>query len=247
VQPQTAHRYQSSSVADFEQAREPIRVALLATLSRLLDNSAVAQIPTLSQIQGWSVEHLVNAADHWTRMADHWDTAFSEVHQQVHAVSWQGVGADAARDRVTADRAVASGTSDQLREAARIARSGAGYITAAHSRVRYAVEDAQQAKFNVHEDLSVTDKLNVRSSAQRAARRAQAQTFAADIQRRASELAELDNQVGVNITRAAEGVGADVFGNRGRIQAVNSEVCNDPDYTKGIERRLWGSAIAVPR
>jgi hypothetical protein len=92
--------------------------------------------------------------------------------------------------------------------------------------------------------LSATDKLNVRSSAQRAARRAQAETFAADIQRRAGELAELDKQVGSGIARAAEGVGSDMFGNPGHIQAVNNEVCNDPDYAKGIERRLWGSVLA---
>jgi hypothetical protein len=111
------------------------------------------------------------------------------------------------RDRVTADKAHAASKADQLREATSVARRGASDISAAKQRVMYAVEDAQNAKFNVGEDLSVTDKSNVRSKAQRAARQAQAQAFATDIRQRATQLSALDSGVATKITAAAGNVG----------------------------------------
>jgi hypothetical protein len=170
---------------------------------------------TLSQIKAWSVDHLIEAADHWTATADRWDSAFAEVHQQAYTVAWEGAGATAMRDRVTADKAHVAGKADRLREAASVARRGAGDIAAAQRRVMYAVEDAQNAKFNVSEDLSVTDKLNVRNSAERAARQAQAQAFAADIRQRATQLSALDAEVATNITAAAGNVGAPAFAQPG--------------------------------
>jgi hypothetical protein len=162
---------------------------------------------TLSQIRAWDVDHLIEAADHWTATADRWESTFAEVHQQAHTVAWEGIGATALRDRVTADKAHVTTKADRLREAASVARRGASDISAAQQRVMYAVEDAQNAKFRVGEDLSVTDKLNVRNSAQRAARQAQAQTFAADIRQRAAQLSALDAEVATNITAAAGDVG----------------------------------------
>jgi hypothetical protein len=181
---------------------------------------------TLSQIQAWNVDHLVEAADHWTATADRWESAFAEVHQQVHAVAWKGAGADAARDRATFDKAHVASKGDQLREAASVARRGAGDIAAAQRRMMYAVEDAQNAKFTVSEDLSVTDKLNVRNSAKRAARQAQAQAFAADIRQRATQLAALDAEVAANITAAAGNVGTTAF--PGRVQPVDNTIHTHP-------------------
>jgi hypothetical protein len=77
---------------------------------------------------------------------------------------------------------------------------------AARSRVRYAVEDARAAGFKVHEDLSVTDRMTGRSAAQRAARQAQAQTFAADIGQRSAQLVGLDHRVASKITAAVAGI-----------------------------------------
>jgi hypothetical protein len=202
--------------------------------------------PTLSQIQGWDVEHLTAAADHWTAIADKWESTFAEVHQQAHTVARKGAGATAMRDRVTADRAHVAGKADQLREAVSAARLGAGDISAAQRRVMYVVEDAQEAKFNVDEDLSVTNKLNVRNSAQRAARQAQAQAFAADIRSRAAELSALDNQVGANITAAAAGIGATTFARPGHMQAVdNVHKCTDDqaDVENKIESAMIGGAL----
>jgi hypothetical protein len=204
-------------------------------------------IHTLSQIQAWDVSHLTEAADRWTVTADHWDSTFAEVHQQVHVVAWEGAGADAARDRVTVDKAYVASKGDQLREAASVARRGAGDVSAAQRRVLYVVEDAQDAKFRVGEDLSVTDKLNVRSSAQRAARQAQAQAFAADIRQRAIELAALDAEVGANITAAAGNVGNIDFAtsSTGKIQATGFEAKEDPPPTPPGSSRT-GEPIKLP-
>jgi hypothetical protein len=54
--------------------------------------------------------------------------------------------------------------------------------------VRYTVQDARTAGFDVSQDLSVTDRLTGGSAAQRPARQAQAQVFAGDIRRRATQL-----------------------------------------------------------
>ena len=99
------------------------------------------------------------------------------------------------------------GLVDQLQEAAKTARIGASDLDAARSRVRYAVEDTRAAGFDVGEDLSVTDRSTGGTAAARAARQAQAQTFAADIGQRAAQLVGLDHQVAGRIASALPGVG----------------------------------------
>ena len=36
-------------------------------------------VPTLSQIEAYSTDHLVDAADHWDSLADRWDDAHWQV------------------------------------------------------------------------------------------------------------------------------------------------------------------------
>jgi hypothetical protein len=209
--------------------------------------------PTLSQIRDWDVEHLISAADHWTATADRWESTFAEMHLQAHSVAWEGAGATAMRDRVTADRAYATSKADQLRQAASVARRGAGDISATQQRVMYVAEDAQNTKFHVGENLSVTDKLNVRSAAQRAARQAQAQAFAADIRSRVAELVALDTEVAANIAAAADGIGTTAFTTPGKrndgshIQLVDDHhhKCTDDqdDVENKIESAMIGGAL----
>jgi hypothetical protein len=99
-------------------------------------------LPTLSQIQGWDTDHLTTAADHWAGTADRWENAFTNAWQEAHTVSWEGHGADALRERVTADKTTVAGHADQLRQAASIARRGAGDISAAQRKVSYAINEA---------------------------------------------------------------------------------------------------------
>src|ERR1700744_2004487 len=107
-------------------------------------------VPTLSQIEAYSTDHL-------DRLADGWEDAPWQVRNQAHVLDWQGAAADALRARTTSDYTVASGQSDQLRSTSRIARQQAGVLNQLRNSVLYAVEDAHNAGFIVEEDFSVTD------------------------------------------------------------------------------------------
>src|ERR1700721_1864715 len=102
-------------------------------------------LPTLSQIKSWDVDHLAEAAMHWSAAADRWESAFHEGWQQSHAVNWEGQAANALQERTSTDKSLVGSKADQLRQAAAIARKGAGDIDAANRRVVYAVEDGGSA------------------------------------------------------------------------------------------------------
>ena len=131
-------------------------------------------LPTLSQIHDWDVDHLIEAAEHWHSTADRWESVYGQLWQQAIGMDWHGQARDALIDRTTADRAVVTQKSDQLREASLTARKGVGDISAAQRSVLYKVDDAHQVGFVVGEDLSLTDTQRSRSAAELAARQAQA-------------------------------------------------------------------------
>ncbi|ABK68453.1 hypothetical protein [Mycobacterium avium] len=165
---------------------------------------------TLSQIEAWSTEHLIDAAAYWTQTADRWEDAFLTMRNQAQSITWHGAGGDALRQRTGADLSVVSGKADLLRQAAGIARNGASDISAAQRRVLYGVEDALNAGFTVGEDLSVTDTRST-SPAERAARQAQAEAFAADIRLRAEQLDGADTKVSGQLTAATAGLSGGGF------------------------------------
>lgn len=168
-------------------------------------------IPTRSQIEAYTTDHLVDAAEHWDGLADAWEDAHWQVRNEAHALDWQGVAGDALRARTAADYTVASDHADQLRATSRIARQQAGELERLRNRVLYAIEDAHDAGFTVGEDLSVTDTRNSRTSAELATRQAQAQAFAADIRSRAGALVEADTEAAGNLTTTSSGIGNPTF------------------------------------
>src|SRR5690349_14915349 len=93
--------------------------------------AATGIVPTLSQIEGWSTDHLDTAAVHWTDTAETWEHSFTTVHREVPNPGgsvWEGAAADAALLRTGTDRTVVVGAADSLLSAARAARSGADEI-----------------------------------------------------------------------------------------------------------------------
>jgi hypothetical protein len=168
-------------------------------------------VPTLSQIEAYTTDHLVDAADHWDGLADRWEDAHWQVRYQAHGLDWQGAAADALRARTASDYTVASGHADQLRSTSRIARQQAGELDHLRNSVLYAVEDARNAGFIVGEDLSVTDTRTSRTAAELAARQAQAQVLAADIRGRAGALVGADTIVAADLSSAAAGIGDNSF------------------------------------
>ena len=168
--------------------------------------SGLAAFPSLSALLAWPTEHLTEAAEHWEAVGGRCYGVAHQVWGDSLSVDWQGAAADRLRTVTHADMLTTSAVADQLHGAAKVARSGASDLYAARSRVRYAVEDAHAAGFNVGEDLSVTDRSSDGSPAQRAARQAGAQTYAGDIRQRAAQLVSLDQQVAGKITAAVAGI-----------------------------------------
>ncbi|GAB5014971.1 hypothetical protein [Mycobacterium avium] len=169
--------------------------------------AAVAGVPGLSALLAWPTDHLTEAATHWETVAERSYTLSHQVWRDSVSADWRGQGAEALRTVTHADLQTTSAAVDQLQAAARVARSGVSDLYAARSRVRYAVDDARAAGFEVGEDLSVTDRISGGSAAQRAARQAAAQAFAGDIRQRAAQLLALDQQIAGKITAAIAGIG----------------------------------------
>lgn len=162
---------------------------------------------TLSQIRAWGTEHLVDEASYWISTADQWEDAFLQMRNQSYAIAWEGTGGDGLRQRTGADLPTVSGKADQLRQAAGIARVGASDISAAQRRVLYAVDDAQNAGFDVGEDLSVTDTRTSGTASEKAARQGQAEAFAGDIRLSAEQLDGAEAQVAGRLTAATADLG----------------------------------------
>ncbi|WP_245843150.1 hypothetical protein [Mycolicibacterium vulneris] len=170
---------------------------------------------TLSQIRTWSTEHLTNAASYWTQTADRWEDTFLTMRNQSHSITWHGAGGDTLRQRTGADYTLVSGKADELRQAAGIARSGASDISAAKQRALHAVEDAQNAGFDVGEDLSVSYPDHGGTAAQQAAKQAQAEKMASEIWSRAAQLEGADQKVAGQLTAATAGLGKAGFASGG--------------------------------
>jgi hypothetical protein len=168
--------------------------------------AAVASLPGLSQLVDWPTEHLTDAAEHWDAVAERSYGLANQVWRDALSVDWQGDAADALRDATNNDMMITSATADQLQTAAKVARNGASDLYAARSRVRFALEDAHTAGFDVYEEMSVVDRSTGGSAAQHAARQAQAEALAANIRQRAGQLLAVDQQVAGKVTAAVAGI-----------------------------------------
>jgi hypothetical protein len=169
--------------------------------------AAVAGAPGLSALLAWPTEHLTEAATHWETVGERSYGVSHGAWRDALTVDWSGEAAEALRTDTHADMVTTSAVVDQLQSAASAARSGASDLDAARSQIRYAVDDARSAGFEVGEDLSVTDRMSGGSAAQQVARHAAAQAFAGNIGGRAAQLVSLDAQVAGRISAAVAGVG----------------------------------------
>jgi hypothetical protein len=195
---------------------------------------AVAGAPGLSALLAWPTDHLTEAANHWETVGERSYGVAHGVWSDALTVDWSGEAAEALRTDTHADMMTTSGVVDQLQSAASVARSGASDLDAARSQMRYAVEDARSAGFEVGEDLSVTDRMSGGSAAQRVARQAAAQAFAGNIGGRAAQLVSLDAQVAGRITAAVAGVGStfpQTPPTNGQVRAVDNRTFKQgPDH-----------------
>lgn len=165
------------------------------------------EVPSLSALLAWPTDHLTEAAAHWDSVGERSYWVAHQVWRDSVSVDWSGEAAEQLRTATRAELRTTSAAVDQLQAEARVARSGASDLYTARSRIRYAVEDARIAGFEVGEDLSVTDRKIGGSAAQRAARQAAAQAFAGEIRQRAAQLVGLDAQPAGKATAAIAGIG----------------------------------------
>jgi hypothetical protein len=168
-------------------------------------------IPTRSQIESYTTDHLVDAAHYWGSLADRWEDAHWQVRNEAQSLNWEGSAGDAVREQTVADYTVAGQRADQLRTAAGIARQQAGELERLRNRILYAVGDAEEAGFDVGEDLSVNDIRATMNPAELIARQSQAQAFAVDIRQRAITLIGVDSDVAASLTASAGSVGDALF------------------------------------
>ncbi len=136
---------------------------------------------------------------------------YGQIWQQSLGIDWEGQTRDALVERTTADKAMVTQKSDRLRQAAQIAREGAGDISRVQRSVLYKIDDAHQAGFVVGENLSVTDTQTSSNAAELAARQAQARAFSTEISSRAAQLVATDSGVGTKLTATAGDVGSLTF------------------------------------
>lgn len=192
--------------------------------------AATAQaVPTLSQIQAWSTDHLEAAATQWQTTADTWEHAFTQIHREAPSpggTPWIGAGADAALLRTGTDRTVVVGAAEGLYAAANAARYGAGEIAGARELALQAVSTAQAAGFVVREDLSIASRQPVPAALQ-ATVQVQVNAHAANIRTHAAALLAIDGHVAADISAAIAAVQAAQFGNTPLTPATEPQR-NDP-------------------
>jgi len=172
------------------------------------------QIPSLSQVTGWEVEHLSQAATYWGNTASSWEDAFDRAAREMSTpggTSWEGDGAESAQTRAATDRVRVRGAADDLRVASNVARNAAEEIDFVRRQVLNAVGEAHGQGFVVGEDLGVTDKYASSTPAELAGRLAQAQALASDIRTKAMDLIAVDQQLASQIVSATTGLADLVF------------------------------------
>jgi hypothetical protein len=159
-------------------------------------------LPPLSELLSWGIAHLTAGADYWVRFAERLEFGFVDVHRLIRMSGWEGEAYDAAEGRAASDIKKVTSVGDRLREAAKVAVAGASNESATQSGLRYALEDAWDAGFNVHDDYAVKDAGTVETIEEQAARQAQAEALAGNIRARAAQLVGLDQRIGADITAA---------------------------------------------
>lgn len=183
-----------------------------------------APLPTLSQLLNWPYEHLNEAPAYWQALASKCYDAVGQVWRDTLNMDWEGEAITALRAATGADKTIAANVYDQVtQQACKEARSGASQILDARNRLKYKVQDAEEAGFSVSEDMSVYDTHTTANPVELADRQAQAQAFAEDIRLRAAKLVTADTDVAQKVTATMAGIGPQAFGNRSTPTTRSSE------------------------
>jgi hypothetical protein len=116
-----------------------------------------------------------------------------------------------------------------LSGSAKVARRGAGDISAAKGLLLDSVDDAQAAGFTVGEDYSTTDTQTGGTASDRSQRQAQAQEFSDDMREKAKQLVQTEHAVAANLATAAAGLG-DTHFNESPIHSPDDTIIGAPKH-----------------
>ncbi|MGV0812735.1 hypothetical protein ABQF34_12310 [Mycolicibacterium boenickei] len=157
---------------------------------------------TRSEIAGWVVSYLDDAATRWRAAADESDRLFSQYRQTVGDADWTGTGRDAACDRVNSDTRVVQSQGEVQRAAATIAQDSATDQRNALQKTQDAIAEAEKDGFQVSEDLSVRDSRRYDITTIMARNKA-ATEHAENIRWNAEQLVQADSLVGQRLQEKA--------------------------------------------
>ncbi|MFD7247974.1 hypothetical protein ACFV6Y_39265 [Streptomyces massasporeus] len=172
-----------------------------------------------SEITGWDVSYLDDAAARWRASADESDGLFSGYRQAVSDADWAGTGRDAAHDRVSSDTCVVQSQGEVQRAAATIAQDSANDQRSAVQKVLDAIAEAESDGFQVSEDLGVRDLRRI-DVATMGARFTACREHAENIQWNAEQLLQADALAGQRLQEKAAELGGTRFGDA-TIQAAS--------------------------
>jgi hypothetical protein len=155
---------------------------------------------SLSAIQRYNVDHLLEGATYWESSHQAWITHFSGARQEVQGLGWQGPGGEGALVQSVRDENTAYDAAMVAQAAGASAQTSAASLMFLKQTVLGYVEAAQAAGFEVNDDLSVQDTMRTYPNASMAiARQRQAEIHAADIGYAAQALQAHDAQVAATL------------------------------------------------
>ncbi|KAA8967518.1 hypothetical protein [Mycobacterium sp.] len=207
-----------------------------------------SELPTLSEVESASFEHLPDSAAYFRRAADWAELSFTTLRDAARhpgGTEWDGRTADAylaARER---DLVVAGGAVSCWRGGDAVCMRGFEQMTVSRQSVLDAVAEVRAAGFEVADDYTVTETFTGGTPGQRQARRHEAQGHRNYLRHRVALLVAHDREVAhqmdaalgglADITFAESGVDDTIVGDDDRtlLQAVDRHVPLDPAPTPG--------------
>ncbi|ORW06357.1 hypothetical protein [Mycobacterium kyorinense] len=165
-------------------------------------------LPSLSQIQTTTVDHLTGLAADFTAEADLIERCFTDAHELMGTVCWQGQAFDAAYARTDSDRATAVGLAEQRRDAAKIAQLGAENMLLARAAALSVVEEGHAAGFEVSEGLSMSAYTPGRPLEQAMRLQAAATALTAELRAQAASMVAIDKDTTTKLAAATAGFGS---------------------------------------
>jgi hypothetical protein len=182
---------------------------------------------TLSQLKVYSPQHLVEAAEYWHPGAEQWLDTYSQVHNEAQGLDWAGSSHEASMERIAIDHGIVKQNAAGLQLAAQIARREAGTLDTMARHIGHYVNSLVENHFEVLEDFTVEPDRTYAPPRPIA-------DYIAKTQAAVVESGVLKLRVG-NFEAHRSSVAGQL------IQAVDNQICDDPDYNAGIWRRFMAA------